>query len=135
MRNEKWEMTVASPTLRLGHRSMPHIISRFGRRGSGETCGATYYKSVRCVSSGTLPLFVALSGLQPGVTHKSVLSGDGIQFPYPHPTQSALRPPFSACSLREMRVWKIFFAGVGSFANFAIWRGNIRDGVGLSLCP
>ena len=104
--------------------------------GAGETCGATYYKSVRCVSSGTLPLFVALSGLKLGeVTHKSVLSGDGIQFPYPHPTQSALRPPFSACLLREMGVWKIFFAGVGSFANFAIWRGNIRDGVGLSLCP
>ena len=162
MKNGRWEK---GDRRCLFHRSMPHIPLRYmwffqqftllrsvsaycgyhgwcsvgwliwPIRGRIRACGATFYKTTRCVSSGTLTIFIDVSGLKPGVPHKSVLSGDGIQFPYPHPTQSALRPPFSACLLREMGVWKIFFAGVGSFANFAIWRGNIRDGVGLSLCP
>ena len=109
-------MTVASPKLRLYCRIIPHIPLRYmwgyqqftllrsvsaycgshgwcsvgwliwPIRGRIRACGATFYKTTRCVSSGTLTIFIDVSGLKPGVSHKSVLSGDGISSPYHHTT-------------------------------------------------
>ena len=97
MRNEKWEMKNGR---RLFRRSMPHIPLRYmwgfqqftllrsvsaycgshgwcsvgwliwPIRGRIRACGATFYKTTRCVSSGTLTIFIDVSGLKPGVPHK-----------------------------------------------------------------
>ena len=117
MKNEKWEMgngewgiTVASPKLRLFRRFMPHIPLRYmwgfqqftllrsvsaycrsERVGCAKSLLRSSGRGARYVSSGTLTLFTYLSGLKPGATYKSVLSGDGIPSPFHHPMLTASR--------------------------------------------
>ena len=74
MRNEKWEMGDG------GRSSEAPFVSTLLR---------SFGRGARCVSSGTLTIFIDFSGLKPGVTHKSVLSGDGIPSPYHHTTLTA----------------------------------------------
>ena len=150
MKNEKWEMRNGRY---LFHRSMPHIPLRYmwgfqqftllrsvsaycgshgwcsvgwliwPIRGRIRACGATFYKTTRCVSSGTLTIFIDFSGLKPGVPHKSVLSGDGIPSPCHHTTHrfaDYIVQVFSSrasSALREMR-WGRFVAESRDSAQF-----------------
>ncbi len=145
MRNEKWEMFVSpfyaphSVSLHVGFSTIyasPKRIRICGSegwcsvgwliwpiRGRIRACGATFYKTTRYVSSGTLTIFIDVSGLKPGVPHKSVLSGDGIPSPYHHTTHrfaDYIVQFFSSrasSALREMR-WGRFVAESRDSAQF-----------------
>ena len=75
-------MTVASPTLRLYLRSIPHIPLRYMWGFQQFTLLRSVFILFIMCPAGTHRRPFAVSGLKPGVSYKSVLSGDGIPSTY-----------------------------------------------------